>query len=94
MKAKSKETKDEKKTTLYDKIEKIVDKEGCTFLEAISRYAEDNKITQNKVAKMLCQRLQAQIEIEVRGGRMVQVEVLNKFDSKRKKNGKERQTKN
>ena len=69
----------EKRLTLLVVIEKIVERDDCTYLGALTRYAEENKLTINKVAKMMCQKLRMQVEEEVRHSRLVRQETLQKF---------------
>lgn len=75
----SKSQKGEKKPTLWDIINERVNVVGGTYLEAIAEHAEREKITQAKMAKMLCKRLRAAIEQEVEYGQMVQRGVLERY---------------
>ena len=69
------------KLTLWDKVTRIVDVEGCSYLEAIVKYSDENKITPRKMARLLCKRLRAAIEKEVKNGNLVRREILEKYFS-------------
>ncbi len=81
-------TEVDKKLTLSEKIEKIVDRDGCTYIEAIARYAEDNNLTHNKIARMLCKRLRQEVESEAKLGKLVRPETIAKLESSRKQTKK------
>lgn len=69
------------KQSLREKIERIVDRDGCSYLEAVSVYMVDNQLTPGKMAKSLCPFLMGQIQEEVRHNRLVKTEVLQIFIS-------------
>ncbi len=71
------------KSVFFDKITKIVEQSSCSYLEALARYAEDNNITDRKMARMLCPKLKEQVEYEVKFSRKFILKGKNHEKNKR-----------
>lgn len=70
-----------RKLSLREKVEKIVEVSGCTYLEAITHYMQENSLPPARIAKALDPFLFSKLQLELKHTKLVQTSVLNQFYS-------------